>query len=172
MADLDYLKPTKVDLPKKTFTGSCMCKKMTYTVDLALPEQPVAQRCNCTYCTKSGQDVYKVPGEDFHLKTPCSTAEAIADDNTHGKRMGRFTIQASSPNLHRYFCDQCGNLVFTAGWFEYEGHRIDYFGFNSKTLDQPQEGLDLSKFKFDYFDGLNGNYFAKKTDGPHPGGTI
>ncbi|KAF4555438.1 Hypothetical protein D9617_2g053970 [Elsinoe fawcettii] len=172
MADLDYLNPREVDIPKKTFTGSCMCKKMTYTVDLPLPEEPTAQRCNCKYCMKSGQDVFKVPSADFHLKTPCSTAEATSSDNTHGKQMGRFTIQATSPNLHRYFCDQCGNLIFVAGYFEYEGKRFDYFSFNSKTLDQPQEGLDLSKFRFDYFDGLNSNYLEKKSGGPYPGGTI
>ncbi|PSK35071.1 hypothetical protein B9Z65_1654 [Elsinoe australis] len=171
MSDLAYLKPKDVDVPKKTFTGSCMCKKMTYTVDIALPEQPTMQRCNCTYCMKSGIDNLKVPREAFHLKTPCSTAEAISAENTHGVKMGRFTIVASSPNLHRYFCDLCGNIIFISGYLDLEGQQFDYFSFNSKTLDQPQDGLDLSTFKPEYFDGLKGT-FEKKTDGPHPGGTI
>lgn len=157
---------------KKRFTGRCICKKVTYDVDYALPEPRVLGRCNCTVCQRLGHDPVHVSPGDFHLKTPCSTAECIDESNKHGDRLGVLTFK-TSPDMHRYFCDVCGTTFLSAGVYHHNGRKYDLFAFNAKTLDQPQEGLDLSEFKYRYVDGLN-DAFDKgtKDDGPWPHGSV
>ena len=55
---------------------------------------------------------------------------------------------------------------------EAEGAVVEFFGVNVVTLDQPQEGLDLSIFKIEYLDGRNDNFMAGKRDTPWPGGIV
>ncbi|PNS18636.1 hypothetical protein CAC42_5175 [Sphaceloma murrayae] len=162
---------TASESPKKAYSGSCMCKKVRYTVQLALADPPCFIRCNCTFCTKSGFDSANIKSLDFHLQAPCSTAEATSGKTSSRETLGRFCAP-TSPTLFRYFCDKCGNQIFVAGTYYYEGRPIEHFSINIKLLDQPQEGLDLSKFKFEYYDGLSDKYMEKKTDGPYPGGLV
>jgi hypothetical protein len=43
---------------------------------------------------------------------------------------------------------------------------------NIVTLDQPQEGLELSEWKIRYCDGLHDNQMAGLRDGPWSGGVL
>lgn len=72
--------------------------------------------------------------------------------------------------MHRYFCKKCGTHVWREGGYELQGQWIDLFTVNLCTIDQPQEGIDLSKFKIDYVDGRNDNWMAGTKSEPWSGG--
>lgn len=146
--------------PKKTYTGSCHCGFIKYRVALSLPtdEAPTATRCNCTICLKGGNaNIRPASPEDFTLITPSSPAE-VKD------------YQMRSPDIHRYFCGTCGIHVWAAGQYEFGGVVEKFFTVNLLTLDQPQDGLDLSTFKLQYWDGRNDNWTGGLRDVPWPGG--
>ena len=56
------------------------------------------------------------------------------------------------------------------GEYEWEGKTIKFFSINLCSVDQPQEGLDLSKVKLNYCDGRNDNWGAGLKDAPWAGG--
>lgn len=56
------------------------------------------------------------------------------------------------------------------GEYEAFGEKHDAFTINLLTLDQPQEDLDLSKFKIGYCDGKHDNWMAGLRDTPWPEG--
>jgi hypothetical protein len=144
---------------KKPFTGSCHCGAIRYTVRLALPTPPVATRCNCTICLKTNYTSLQVPPEDFALESPASEAD-VRD------------YQWRSKDAHRFYCDKCGVHVFSRVKYELGGKEVRSFGINIVTLDQPQEGLDLSRFEIRYWDGRSDNWAAGLKEGPYPGGCI
>lgn len=150
---------TDVSSTSKTFTGSCHCGKVSYDVLLTLPEQPVAFRCNCTVCNKPGFTTLRVAPSDFTLKTPSTKLELS-------------TYSYRTKDVRRYFCDKCGVQVFGEGKYELQGALHEFFSVNLHTLDQPQDGLELSRFKMEYGDGKNDNWAAGRRDVPWPGGCL
>ena len=158
-----------------TFQGSCHCGRITYTVDVQLPaspELPVATRCNCRICLKLGFTGIQLPHgrESFKLVTP-----ARLDDE------GIVNYADKTGQLHRWHCGKCGVTVCAGGKYTMpategeageDGKVIDFFGINIVTLDQPQEGLDLSIFRIEYWDGRHDNWMAGKQDTPWPGGIV
>jgi hypothetical protein len=116
-----------------------------------------ASRCNCTFCQKLGLTNASLDGpSDFKLLSP---------DSSSG--LGDYTRLDTA---HKYFCQKCGVHVWAGGSYEYEGTKHDFFTINLATVDQPQEGVDLSKVKVQYCDGLHDNWFAGLKDVPWPGG--
>ena len=97
--------------------------------------------------------------EDFKLITPGSLEE-IAD------------YQYRLDHIHHRFCNKCGGQIVGHGYYEFNGQKTDFFSVNILTLDQPQEGLDLSKWKIQYWDGLNNNWQGGKKDEPWAGGAL
>jgi hypothetical protein len=147
---------------KRTFTGSCHCGFVRYEAALSSPSPPgphVASRCNCTICLKTGYTGFHLAPDDFTLRSPASFDE-LSD------------YQFRSKDIHRYFCKTCGVQVCSSGKYEYGGTVVDFFGINILTLDQPQEGLDLSQWKIVYYDGRNDNWMEGTKDVPWPGGCI
>jgi hypothetical protein len=144
---------------KKPFHGSCHCGAILYTVRLALPTPPVATRCNCTVCLKINFTSLQIPPADFTLESPASE-DQVSD------------YQWRSKEAHRFYCDKCGVHVFFRAKYEHGGHEVKAFGINIVTLDQPQEGLDLSKFEIKYMDGRNDNWAAGLKERPYPGGCL
>jgi len=138
---------------KKAYKGSCHCGAITYTANLSLGPSPVATRCNCTICLKSGFTSVSLPRADFVLHTPSSISEV--PDYQWGRKLG-----------HRHFCRTCGVQVFGYGAYEIEGKTVEFFVVNVLTLEQPQEGLQLEKFVIKYFDGKNDNWFSGPMDAP------
>lgn len=166
--DLDKeLEQPKTEGPKKTFKGSCTCGKVSYKVDLALSDPPGFQRCNCTVCQKRSWATLGMAETDFHLQTPCSTSELFA--SKHLEHVGVYVREKTSPGIKRFFCDVCGSPFAMHGHFMLGEKRVDFFCINPSTLEQPQEGLDLSTFKIQYWNGLV-NDFGAKQDHPYPGG--
>ncbi|KAL6250788.1 hypothetical protein RBB50_003091 [Rhinocladiella similis] len=158
-----------MSVPKKTtFTGSCHCGYIKYTVALPINTTTttssssssetnfVVSRCNCTICLKQGYTSLRFAHEDFTLLSPES--EAQLND-----------YKAGSMDVHKYFCGKCGIHVFSRGRFELDGHTHEFSSLNVLTLDQPQDGLDLSKAKVQYFDGRNDNWNAGPRVSPWPG---
>jgi hypothetical protein len=147
---------------RKSFTGSCHCGFVRYEVVLSLPsppDPPTATRCNCTVCLKTGSTNFRVAPDDFTLQSPPSFNE-IPD------------YQFRSKDTHKYFCKECGIHVCGKGKYEYEGKVFEYFTINILTLDQPQEGLDLSTWKIKYWDGRNDNWKDGMRDVPWSGGCV
>lgn len=147
--------------PKRTYTGSCHCKAITYKVNLAIGPNPSATRCNCTICLKSAFTPYHIPSDsDFTLVTPASFADLSS-------------YQFNSTDVNRYFCNKCGIHVLWKGNYVLEGRQIEFFTINLVTLDQPEgEGLDLSTFRIGYWDGRHDNWKAEIKNGPWPHGIV
>jgi hypothetical protein len=147
--------------PKKIFKGSCHCGLISFTVRVALPNPPVASRCNCTICQKTGfTSLALESSSDFLLQTPKSLDE-LADY--------QFGTKSA---IHRYFCTKCGVNVFSRGSYEYEGTVTRFQNVNILTLDQPQEGLELSEWKIEYWDGRADNWAGGKKERPWPSGLV
>lgn len=143
----------------ETFHGSCHCGFITYDVKLELPENPVASRCNCRVCLKSGYTGIRTSPENFILKTPSNKAD-LPD------------YQWRSKEIHRYYCKTCGVHVFGEGVYRFGEQEVKFFSVNMITLDQPQEGLELSNWKIEYYDGRTDNWQAGLRNTPWPGGCI
>jgi hypothetical protein len=71
---------------------------------------------------------------------------------------------------HKYFCKKCGVHVWAGGSYEYQGTKHDFFTINLASVDQPQDGVDLSKVKVTYADGLRDNWGEMSTEKPFSGG--
>lgn len=143
------------------FTGSCHCGHIRYTVKFpeSVLADPKVGRCNCTWCQKpffSGVNL--TSSSDFKLASPADKAG-----------LGDYTSPGSD-QIHRYFCKNCGTHVWREGWYEFQGQHHDYFAVNLCTIDQPQAGIDISKFKVVYTDGLSDNWAAGTKDEPWTGG--
>jgi len=138
--------------PKKTFHGSCHCKKVTYTVDIALPLQ--VARCNCTVCTKTGFTSYQTPKSNFKLLTPASFAELT-------------NYQPNMKTMNRYSCPTCSVQIALDGTYPLPGGKEHvHFSINAATLDQPQEGLELTGTKIVYVNGREDKWTDGLTDAP------
>jgi hypothetical protein len=158
------METTETPAEGKTFKGSCHCKFITYTVKLSAEqlEKRTVGRCNCTVCLKAGLTGIRVPRENFTLLTPSSFAECKD-----------YRINPAH-NIHKYFCGTCGVHVVGEGEFEWKGQTHQFFQFYVTTLEQPQEGLDLSTWKISYVDGRNDRFDLMRSheEGPFPGGLI
>ena len=148
-------------MTEQTFHGSCHCDAIKYTLNLSSDflSNPTAGRCNCTICQKAGFTSLTIPASSFTLTSPASKSE-LSD------------YQPNNKNGHLYFCDKCGVQVVREGNYEYMGQKHEIFSVNLLTVDQPQEGIDLSKFKIKYVDGLHDNWMAGAKDQPWSGGCI
>lgn len=96
---------------------------------------------------------------DFELLSPASRDE----------------IKTYTPNVKtcvRYFCEKCGMHVWMEGYYEANGYRSDIFAVNLRSVDQPQEGVDLRDVKVQYFDMLHNNFGGGLADKPWEGGLL
>lgn len=62
--------------------------------------------------------------------------------------------------------------VFREGTYEVAGAKHELFSVNLGTLEQPQEGLDLRRFKMEYWDMRHDNAGAGPRDEPWEGGLV
>lgn len=145
----------------KKYTGGCHCGQLRYEVELDLSE-PKASKCNCSFCLKSNRiSVTLEPDQkdefsQFKLLSPSSWEE-----------LGDYRF--GSMNGPHYFCKTCGMHCMMAAKYELGGHKINHMSINAVTLDQGQ-GVDLRKFKMEYWDGKENNWLAGLKDEPWDGG--
>jgi len=149
----------------QSFTGSCHCGYFRYRVKFAVPEPPevmTVTRCNCTICHKTAfTSIRLASGDDFELLNPASF-DQVND------------YQWQSKQVHRYFCPKCGVSVYGNGQYEINGKPIPFASLNALTLDQEQlvGSMDMRKWKIQYFDGKNNNWFAGAKDVPWEQGCV
>lgn len=62
--------------------------------------------------------------------------------------------------------------MFGDGFYEIEGKKHEFFVVNLATIDQPQEGIDLSEWKMSYCDGLTNNWMDRREGKPFNGGLL
>lgn len=82
-------------------------------------------------------------------------------------------------NMAWYFCKTCGVTTLTQGEYGYDAARAGDGKtlrrktrmLNAVTLDQDQDGLDLSKIRFRYFNGRDHGWSASLLDAPAAWGT-
>lgn len=81
----------------QTYTGSCHCGAITFTVTGELTQ---AIRCNCSHCKRKGFLLAFVPEADFSLQTG-------ADNLT--------LYQFNTKKIEHRFCKTCGVQCFGRG---------------------------------------------------------
>lgn len=79
------------------YTGSCHCKKVTFTVDMEL-DKLIA--CNCSYCAIKGLVLGFAPRENLAILT--------GDDNLTTYKFNKHVINHT-------FCKDCGVQAFSFG---------------------------------------------------------
>lgn len=148
-----------------TFTGGCHCRAITYSITLPVDQRKVATRCNCTFCQVPNYLVFRLPRKDcIKLLTPASLDDEVVGD---------YRAPKTSPDVHRYFCRRCGTHVYRDVYYKVnENFTADFVTVNLSTLDQPQEGLELSEWKYEYVDGRTGNFAAGPKPEPWKSGLI
>ena len=112
-----------------TYTGSCHCGAVRYSVELDL-SQPV-MACNCTMCGRSGTLLTFAPIEKFKLEQ----GEDKLTDYQFNKHV-----------IHHMFCKTCGIKSFARGVGP--GGKA-MAAINVRCLD----GVDPEKLEIKHFDG-------------------
>jgi hypothetical protein len=114
----------------QTFSGSCHCGAVAFTVEVD-PEQ--ALKCNCSICTKLGAVWAFAPRSKFSLKS----GTAQQGDYQFGKK-----------RLHHRFCGECGVESYAEGTAPDGSPSV---GINLRCV----EGLDVDKLSPRQYDGRN-----------------
>ena len=124
-----------------------------YTVNLD-PKDLNASKCNCTWCQKRNFIAIslKDPENEFKLVAPKSKDD-IDDYNPKTE-----ATEAGIGDGHRWFCAKCGCHVWGEGLYKFGDTKYDHFSINLGTIDQPQDGIDVSETKVTYIDGLHNNW--------------
>ena len=81
-----------------TYTGSCHCGAVRYTVEADLSQPVIA--CNCSMCGRSGTMLMFVPAENFKLE---QGEDSLTD------------YQFNKHVIHHVFCKTCGIKSFARG---------------------------------------------------------
>ena len=120
---------------EKTYTGSCLCGKVTYSA--TLPTPPTVNFCFCTHCRKSSASLF-----DAYFFIPKTAFQITSgQENTT-----TFEIKGDSGNpVKRVFCKNCGTRV--CGWCENPEDSAMFGGVGSMTfgvgtLDVPPKEID------------------------------
>ena len=112
-----------------TYTGSCHCGAVRYTVEADL-SQPVLA-CNCSMCQRAGTLLSFVPAERFKLE---NGEDSLID------------YQFNKHVIHHVFCKVCGIKSFARGVGP--GGK-EMAAINVRCL----EGVDPNKLEVKHFDG-------------------
>lgn len=141
--------------PKKPYTGGCHCGNIRYRAVLDT-NPPKMSKCNCSICHKNGYIFTTVASEsEFQLLSPASTTE-----------LGSYEF--GNKTMHHMFCKTCGVSCFYKGHSEALFSEASRYGVNLLTLD-PDQGLDLRKVKFQYWNGIDEEWDGTKDEPAHNG---
>ena len=113
-----------------SFSGSCHCGKLAYTVDEDVPTK--AMECNCSFCRRIGAL--------HHFTTP----------DKFRREADEADIQVYMFNKHvirHMFCKTCGNAPFAEG----QGPKGPMVEINLRCA----EGVDLDALEITKFDGAS-----------------
>ncbi len=146
----------------KIYTGGCHCGMIRYSVEMDLTTDPVGGKCNCSSCLNRGILVLEVsPPSKFKLQSPPSLDNA---------QLGKYSPRGEAGTFHFYFCKTCGVNCFYQEAYKAKGEYPEWFRLNALSLD-PDQGLDFTKFRMEYWDGKNNNWEGPGHV-PYAGGTF
>jgi len=146
----------------KTFTGGCHCGFIRYSLDLNSKDN-IGGKCNCSSCLSRGLLILEVlPPSSFKLHSPPSL------DDPH---LGKYSPRGDEGSFFFYFCKTCGVNVFYQARRKSDEVEPEWLRVNALSLD-PDQGLDFTKFKMEYWDGKNDNWEVGPSSVPYPGGAL
>ena len=111
-----------------TYSGSCHCGAVRYTVEADLSQPVIA--CNCSMCGRSGTLLAFVPADKFKLE---KGEDSLTD------------YQFNKNVIHHMFCKVCGIKSFAMG----KGPNGDTRAINVRCLDE----VDLQAVPTRHVDG-------------------
>jgi hypothetical protein len=112
-----------------SYTGSCHCGAVRYTVEADLSQPVVA--CNCSICGRTGTLLTFVAPDKFTLE---QGSESLTD------------YQFNKANIHHLFCKVCGVRSFARGTAPGGQAMI---AINARCL----AGVDVSQLQLHHYDG-------------------
>ena len=115
-------------MTQSTYTGSCHCGAVRYTVEADLSQPVIA--CNCSMCNRSGTLLAFVPADKFKLEK----GESSLTDYQFNKNV-----------IHHLFCKVCGIKAFARG----TGKDGPTVAINVRCL----EDVDLERLNVTKYDG-------------------
>ncbi len=113
---------------EQTYRGGCHCGRVCFEVTGNLER---VSECNCSICTKKGYVHWIVARAAFRLLTP-------------PENLATYTFNTGVAKHH--FCPSCGVASFYIPRSD-----PDAVDVNVRCL----EGVDLSRLKYEHFDGRN-----------------
>jgi hypothetical protein len=131
---------------KKTYHGSCHCKKIRYEADIDLAEG--TGKCNCTYCWKLRWWGVAVKPDAFRLLS--------------GQEMTGYGFPVTK-FITRAHCD-CAVTPF--GWGHIEQVGGDFVSINLACLDDI-DPAELAAAPVRYMDGLHDNWWNPPAETRH-----
>lgn len=135
-------------MAKRTYHGSCHCKRIRYEADLDLAAG--TGKCNCTYCWKARNWSIVMKPADFRLL--CGEADR-----------GRYGFRDNSQS-QQVFCTNCGIRVYTEGNIPEIGGA--YVSVALATLDDLPPG-DLVDSPVRYMNGREDDWFHTPAETRH-----
>lgn len=133
---------------KRTYRGSCVCKRVQFEADIDLSKG--TGKCNCTGCWKRRWWSVQVPVADFRARG----GEQELSDYRPGAEVG-----------HGGFCKHCGArpycFVDAAEW-----NNGAYVSVNVAALDD-LDPAELLAAPVTYFDGLHDNWWNPPAETRH-----
>jgi hypothetical protein len=135
-------------MAKKTFHGSCHCRRIQFEVDLDLAAG--TSKCNCTNCWKKRWWSAKAKPEDFR--------SLAGETELSGYKPGQATG-------HRGFCKHCGVIPYN--WVDPQPWNDGaYVSINVSALDD-LDPADLVAAPVVYCDGLANNWWNPPAETRH-----
>jgi hypothetical protein len=135
-------------MAKKTYHGSCHCRRVTFEAEIDLGEG--TGKCNCTSCWKKRWWSTRARPEDFR---PLSGADATS------------LYEAGKPNAHGGFCKHCGVHVYAfadvADW-----NPQAYWSISVASLDD-LDPAELVAAPVKYMDGRNDDWWHEPKETRH-----
>lgn len=135
-------------MTKKTYQGSCHCKRIKF--EAAIDWSAGTSKCNCTGCWKKRLWSVRVKPEDFQSLG----GEQELSEHKPGQETG-----------HRGFCKHCG--VITYAWVpKADWNDAPYVSVSVAALDD-LDPADLLASPVTYYDGLHNDWWHAPAETRH-----
>lgn len=132
----------------KTYSGSCYCKRVKFSVELDLADG--THKCNCQSCWKRRLWIGYVK--------PDALTVISGEEHLHVSEEG-------SPDGRGYFCSHCGVVPYLRlSEAEWNGGRT--IAVNLPSLDD-LDPVELANASVDFMDGFHDNWWQQPAETRH-----